>query len=69
MKTATLVSSPAVPAAVAAEAASPAAAKRGRGRLLLWVLGAFAVQLAAWTAWFIIAAQHRVAEVPLEHLR
>jgi hypothetical protein len=24
------------------------------------------LQLAAWTAWFIVASHHRVAEVPLE---
>jgi hypothetical protein len=33
----------------------------------LWILFivAFALQFAAWTAWFIIAAHHRVEEVPL----
>jgi len=35
-------------------------------RLWLWVVAAFALQAAAWTTWFILAAQHRVAEVPLE---
>jgi hypothetical protein len=29
------------------------------------VLAAFALQLAAWTAWFVIASHHKVAEVPL----
>lgn len=38
-------------------------------RLWLWVLAAFALQLAAWTAWFIIAAHHQVEEVPLAHSR
>jgi hypothetical protein len=36
-------------------------------RLWLWVLAAFALQFAAWTAWFIIASQHKVEEVPLAH--
>jgi hypothetical protein len=33
----------------------------------LWILfvAAFALQLAAWTAWFIIASHHPVEEVPL----
>lgn len=31
----------------------------------VWVVVAFAVQLAAWTAWFVVAARHPVAEVPL----
>lgn len=35
-------------------------------RLWLWVVAAFALQAAAWTTWFILAAHHRVAEVPLE---
>lgn len=34
-------------------------------RLWPWVLGAFALQAAAWTAWFVIASHHRVQEVPL----
>lgn len=34
-------------------------------RLTLWVLLAFVVQAGAWTAWFVIAARHKVAEVPL----
>jgi hypothetical protein len=40
---------------------------RARPASRLWVVfvAAFAVQLAAWTAWFIVAAHHRVAEVPL----
>jgi hypothetical protein len=29
-------------------------------------VAAFALQAAAWTTWFILAAHHRVAEVPLE---
>lgn len=38
---------------------------RKKSRLLLWVVFAFLIQAAAWTAWFTIAANHRVAEVPL----
>jgi len=33
--------------------------------LWLWVLALIALQLAAWTTWFIIAARHPVVEVPL----
>ena len=35
-------------------------------RLWLWFVAAFMIQFAAWAAWFTIAAQHRVQEVPLE---
>lgn len=35
-------------------------------RLWLWFVAAFALQLAAWTAWFVVAAHHKVQEVPLE---
>lgn len=34
-------------------------------RLWLWFVAIFALQLAAWTTWIIIASQHKVAEVPL----
>ena len=34
-------------------------------RLWLWFVAAFLIQAAAWTAWFTIAAQHKVEEVPL----
>jgi len=34
-------------------------------RLWLWVLAAFVLQLAAWTAWFIIASRNKVKDVPL----
>jgi hypothetical protein len=33
--------------------------------LWLWFVAAFALQAAAWTAWFVIAGRHRVQEVPL----
>jgi hypothetical protein len=36
-----------------------------RSKLWLWFVAAFLVQAAAWTAWFVIAAQHKVQEVPL----
>lgn len=35
-------------------------------RLWLWVVAACALQVAAWTAWLVIASQHQVHEVPLE---
>lgn len=35
-------------------------------RLWLWFVAAFLVQAAMWTAWFMIAAHNKVAEVPLE---
>ncbi len=36
-----------------------------KSRLWVWVVAAFLLQAGAWTAWFTIASQHRVAEVPL----
>jgi hypothetical protein len=36
-----------------------------KSRVWLWVVAAIAVQIAAWTAWFIIASRNPVAEVPL----
>jgi hypothetical protein len=36
-----------------------------RSRLWLWIVAIVALQFAAWTAWLIIASNHRVAEVPL----
>lgn len=36
-----------------------------RSKLWILVIVAFALQLSAWTAWFIVASHHRVAEVPL----
>ncbi len=36
-----------------------------RSRLWLFFVAAMLLQLAAWTAWFIVAAHHRVEEVPL----
>lgn len=44
----------------------PAAKK---SRLWLWFVAAALLQLGAWTAWFIIAANHRVQEVPLATAR
>ena len=34
--------------------------------LWLWVGLAFGLMLAAWTTFFVIAAQHKVEEVPLQ---
>jgi len=45
-------------------ARTPAAAPK-RSRLWLWLVALAALWFAAWTAWFIVAAQHHVAEVPL----
>jgi len=39
--------------------------KSRSSRLWLWFVVAFLVQAAAWTAWFVIASQHPVQEVPL----
>ncbi len=36
-----------------------------KSRLWLWFVAAALLQLGAWTAWFTIAANHRVQEVPL----
>lgn len=36
-----------------------------KSRLWLWFVMAFVIQIVAWTAWFTIAAQHKVQEVPL----
>ena len=37
-------------------------------RSYVWLVfvAAFALQLAVWTAWFIVAAKHQVADVPLQ---
>ena len=34
-------------------------------RLWFWFVLAFIIQAAAWTALFIVASHHKVAEVPL----
>jgi len=44
---------------------TPIHAPTKKSRLWLWFVAAFLVQLAAWTAWLTIAAQHKVQEVPL----
>lgn len=38
-------------------------------RLWIFVVAAFALQAAAWTAWFVVASHHHVAEVPLATTR
>lgn len=40
-----------------------------KSRLWLFFVALIALQLAAWTAWFIIAGRHPVEEVPLAPLR
>ena len=40
-----------------------------KSKLWLFFAAAIALQLAAWTAWFVIAAHHPVAEVPLATTR
>jgi hypothetical protein len=47
------------------ESGEAAASGTRPSRLWLWFIAAFCVQVAAWSAWFIIASQHRVQEVPL----
>ncbi len=39
--------------------------KASGGKLLFWAGVAFALQIALWTALFVLAARHPVAEVPL----
>ena len=46
-------------------ATSPATIERPASKLWFFVLAAFALQITAWTAWFVVAAHHKVAEVPL----
>lgn len=48
------------------EPAATAGTKNRRNPLWWIVLVAFAVQLAGWAVWLVIASHHRVAEVPLE---
>lgn len=40
-----------------------------KSKLWLFFVAAFALQLVAWTAWFVIAARHPVKEVPLVNPR
>ncbi len=50
-------------------AGEPLPGSRSRGaRLWWWVMLAFALQIAAWTAWFVIARRHPVQEVPVVSL-
>lgn len=50
----------------AIEPQAPDPTKRPRGsRVWWWVVAAFALQFAAWTAWLIIAAHQKIEEVPL----
>jgi hypothetical protein len=43
----------------------PAVGPAKAGRLWLWFVAAFVVQVAVWAAWLTIAAKNPVAEVPL----
>jgi hypothetical protein len=38
-------------------------------RAWLWVVAAFALQIAVWATWFVLAAQHPVEAVPLVRVR
>lgn len=53
----------------AADTASPAqgeaSAAAPKSKLWLWFVAAFVLQLAVWVAWFTIASQNKVQEVPL----
>lgn len=49
---------------VQVEVVPPEPRKKG-SKLWLWVVAACALQIAAWSAWFIIASHNRVQEVPL----
>ena len=40
-------------------------AKNRPSWLWLWFVAAFVLQAAAWAAWFMIAAQNQVPDVPL----
>lgn len=40
---------------------------RPRNHVLWFAAGAFSLLIAAWTAFFIVAAHHRVPEVPVAH--
>lgn len=39
--------------------------KKKPSKLWLWFVAAFLIQIAAWSAWFVIASQNKVQEVPL----
>ena len=36
-----------------------------KSKLWFFFVAAFALQLAAWTAWLVVASRHPVQEVPL----
>ncbi|MCF7687169.1 MAG: hypothetical protein K9M98_10450 [Cephaloticoccus sp.] len=36
-----------------------------KSRLWLWIVAAFALQLAVWTLWLVLASKNKVEEVPL----
>lgn len=51
------------PGAPPAQPARPSTTRSSK--VWLWFVAAFVIQAAAWAAWFVIASQHKVAEVPL----
>ncbi len=54
------------PNEAASHPSHPPAVARGSGNRLLWMVGGvFALLLAAWTAFIIIAGRHPVAPVPI----
>lgn len=44
-------------------------ARNRPSRLWWWFVAAFLVQAGAWMAWFVVASQHKVQEVPLATAR
>lgn len=44
-------------------------AQEKKSKLWLFFVAVFALQLAAWTAWFIVARHNPVQEVPLATAR
>lgn len=48
---------------------APVRPEEKRSKLWLWFVLAFVLQFGAWVAWFTIATQHKVQEVPLATAR
>lgn len=44
----------------------PGSPGRPGSKIWLWLVALLLLQIAAWTAWLVIASRHKVAEVPLE---
>lgn len=45
--------------------AREASTGRRGAKVWVWIFAVICVQLAAWTAWFVVASRHKVEEVPL----